>query len=156
MRPSYVVLHHSLTKDQKVVDWDAITKYHMQYNGWKNNGYHYGCEFDGDRYKIKYGRREEEEGAHCKDAGMNNMSIGICMVGDFDFVAPDPNQLTLTVDLILDVMRRWNIRPDHVIGHREAQAMAGVPPRLRKTCPGKRVNMDAIRALLAFKEHTGD
>ena len=44
MNPQYIVIHHSLTKDGTVADWEAIRRYHKEINGWSDIGYHYGIE----------------------------------------------------------------------------------------------------------------
>lgn len=44
MKPSGVIIHHSLTRDGKTVDWNAIDKYHREVKGWKKVGYHCGVE----------------------------------------------------------------------------------------------------------------
>jgi N-acetyl-anhydromuramyl-L-alanine amidase AmpD len=45
-------------------------------------------------------------------------------------------------------MKKYNIPRENVLGHREAQAIGGLPVEQRKTCPGKNFNMDAFRGAL--------
>jgi len=104
------MLHHSLTKDGKVVDTVAIKRYHTswRYNGmiitedeardligkgihgviapWKDIGYQWTIErVEGIVHTIE-GRSMEEDGAHCKEGNMNRQSIGICLVGNYNKV----------------------------------------------------------------------
>ena len=79
MKPQYFCIHHSLTKDGTVVDWDAIRRYHKETNGWTDIGYHYGIERVGGGLSLQIGRPESQPGAHTKEMHMNLKSIGICV-----------------------------------------------------------------------------
>lgn len=80
MNVTKLIIHHSLTKDGQVADWGAIRKYHMEVNGWDDIGYHWGIERVGNGVVLQTGRPETMVGAHTK--GMNDQSIGICVVGE--------------------------------------------------------------------------
>ena len=71
MNPQYIVIHHSLTKDGTVVDWEAIRRYHKETNGWSDIGYHYGIERVGGGLSLQVGRPESQPGAHTKEMHMN-------------------------------------------------------------------------------------
>jgi N-acetyl-anhydromuramyl-L-alanine amidase AmpD len=144
MHPGYILIHHSLTEDSGAVSWDAIRKYHMEVNGWKDVGYHYGIELVGDEYEIFKGRMDNEVGAHC--IGFNGKSIGICLVGNFDKTPPPADQLALLRKICRSLMGIYGIKADHVLGHRETFPLRGVP--VEKTCPGSAFDMNALRRSL--------
>ena len=146
---THIVVHHSFTEDGETVSWGAIRKYHVKTNGWKAIGYHAGIEKVGDSYEVFLGRMPDEVGAHCKDHGMNLNGIGICCVGNYDLAAPPPEVVKKLIDLCRYFMRTYDIGWRNVIGHREAQRMAGVPIQKRKTCPGTKFDMEGLRRALA-------
>lgn len=142
--PEYVVIHHSLTKDGQVVDWNAIRKYHKETLGWNDIGYHFGVERVDGALTTQMGRPVDFAGAHTKEMGMNYKSIGICVVGNFDEVAPDWMMVNYLRDLIYALTANYPIPVQNVIGHRDVGLMAGYdwrrigPTGIReyKTCPG--------------------
>lgn len=148
MRVEYIVIHHSLTKDGKTKDWDAIRKYHMGANGWSDIGYHYGVESVDGIIRVIPGRSETTVGAHVGDGGFNSKSLGICVVGNYDLEVPPAKNLEVALNLVQGLMKKYGVPPSKVIGHREAQKMAGVPLDGRKSCPGKLFDMDAFRGKL--------
>jgi hypothetical protein len=151
MKPEFIIVHHSLTKDGLVVDWEAIRRYHVETNGWAAVGYHHGLERVGSAIIAQVGRPEFMPGAHCKEAGMNGRSIGICVVGNFDLAPPDLEMLKALRDLCFAVMVNYGIPVQNVIGHRDAGLMAGFDWRRGqyKTCPGRLFPMDALHSLLS-------
>jgi hypothetical protein len=94
MKPTHIVIHHSLTDDSRSVSWEAIRKYHLQ-QGWHGIGYHYGIELVSDHYELFNGRKPDQIGAHCKEGGMNGCSLGICLVGNYDHIRPPDQALAL-------------------------------------------------------------
>jgi len=164
MRPEYIIVHHSLTKDGKVVDWQAIRKYHMSYRyqgeiitreranelrgsgvkgvevPWDDIGYHAGIERVGDHYEILYGRMLNRPGAHCIEKGMNGRSWGVCLIGNFDPAPPPEAQWKLGILLVKSLMEVGRIPAGKVLGHRELAPY--------KTCPGTKFDMNKFRACL--------
>lgn len=170
---THIVLHHSATADGLRFDWGGIRKYHTSYridgnivtkpefdarklsgNGWnfeepwRDIGYHFGIEEINGQLEILLGRMPEEDGAHCREASMNQAGIGICLVGNFDIQVPSVGLLGKTAALCKWLMERYGIPAKNVWGHREAQAAGGVLPEKRKTCPGKLFDMDRFRTML--------
>ena len=55
-----------------------IRNWHLR-RGWLDVGYHYVIRRDGT---LEKGRDDETIGSHCK--GLNNSSIGVCLIGGID------------------------------------------------------------------------
>jgi hypothetical protein len=97
---------------------------------WNDIGYHFGVEVVGTEYEALVGRPLDVKGAHCPQGGMNDKAIGICIVGNFDSVLPNPKALVvLSTRLLRPLMRQFNITPDRIVFHRDYNPT--------KTCPGK-------------------
>jgi len=125
MKPTRIIIHHSLTKDGSTVSWDAIRWYHTHTMGWRDIGYHAGIELVGARYEVLIGRMLDEQGAHT--SGQNNDSLGICLVGNFDLAPPPPAQLDLAVRFAGSLCRLLEIPSSRVYRHSDFAA---------KSCPG--------------------
>lgn len=133
MKVDKVIIHHSLTADDKRVSWGAIRRYHMQ-RGWTNIGYTYGIELVNYDYEIMVGRFESQDGAHT--IGQNKKSIGICVVGNFDKLEVPKRQWDPALALVRDILKRYGMTPDDVYGHRDFA---------NKSCPGKHFDMQKFR-----------
>lgn len=145
----YIVVHCSAS------DWgdaEEIHKWHVA-RSWSGIGYHYVIlngyttyqnvqakkKIEADIGKIQTGRPEELIGAHVK--GMNDNSIGICVIGKYDQHAPTDEVLSPLYGLLMELLKSY---PDaQIIGHREAYPILG--EGIKKTCPGSKFNMDIIR-----------
>ena len=71
-----IIVHCTGTIPSESTTVEAIRKYHMEHNGWKDIGYHYLIYLDGS---IHAGRPIDQKGAHCKNH--NEGTVGICYVG---------------------------------------------------------------------------
>ena len=144
MKPDCIIIHHSLTEDNKTVSWGAIRDYHINVKKWNDIGYNWGIELIGERYEILKGRMDNEEGAHC--IGFNDHSIGICLVGNFDFIEPNSTQMSVLRKLVLSLMEIHNIPKMNVFGHWETYGLRNRPPE--KSCPGNAFSMFSFRHTL--------
>lgn len=151
MNPQNVIIHHSLTKDGIVADWEAIRKYHKEVNGWADIGYHYGIERVGQGLLLQVGRPESQTGAHTKEMHMNLKSIGICVVGNFDLAPPGLEAMRFLADIVKRKVAEYGIPFNAILGHREVGLMAGYDWKKGqyKSCPGKYFPMDTLRAMVS-------
>lgn len=150
MNPQHIIIHHSLTKDGTVADWDAIRRYHREVNGWSDIGYHYGIERVGKGILLQIGRPESQPGAHTKEMHMNSKSLGICVVGNFDLAPPGLEIMRFLAEIVKRKVAEYGIPVSAILGHREVGAMAGFDWRKGqyKTCPGRHFNMDLLRQMV--------
>lgn len=146
-KPTHVVIH---TTDSRGGTRELIDSDHRHQRGFSMIGYHWlirngRSEWGGGRYLadldgyIEAGRPEELIGAHA--VGMNDRSIGVALVASRDTPVTE-KQLAAALKLVREVMRRYGIPVEHVIGHRE---VPGAPPE-KSHCP--LLDMDNLRALL--------
>jgi len=154
----YIVVHHSATSDGTTVDWSAIRNYHINNNKWSDIGYNFGIEKVNNTYEILYGRSLLMPGAHTY--GLNRISIGICVVGNFDNEKPNDQQINKLIFLLKDLMILFNIPISNVIGHRETYILYknGVLTydtykENIKSCPGFNFSMKMIRNILSKDEN---
>jgi N-acetyl-anhydromuramyl-L-alanine amidase AmpD len=68
---------------------------------------------------------------------MNIRRLGFCAVGNFDLAPPPPAMWVKLIDLTASLCTVFEIRVDHVVGHREYATY--------KSCPGKLFDMDMFR-----------
>lgn len=166
MRPEYVIIHHSLTKDGSVVDAKAIIAYHEsrpetygRSRSGRGGGYHGYIETAGGRLTYTPGRDVDEEGAHCREARMNHRSLGICVVGNFDIAPASLEVLGFLRDWCFAAMVNFGIPSHKIIGHRDAGLMDGYDWRKTgptdipefKSCPGRYFPFSALLSMVMGK-----
>lgn len=129
MIPTHIVIHHSAT-DQSVTF--AMIREHHKSRGWDDIGYHFVIDPNG---VIIEGRAENVVGAHA--LGLNQTSLGICCIGNFEEIDPNPAQLSALKDLLCRLTQKYHITPDKVLGHCD---VTGPERENRKSlCPGKKL-----------------
>lgn len=145
-RPEEIIIHHSLTSDNQILsDIEAIRKYHIETNKWKDIAYHFVIESVANTTKenkieLITARPINIEGSHC--IGHNHNSIGVCLIGNFDLVTPSEEMINVLVNRCLKpYMEIFHIPVVDVKGHREIM-------RDGRTCPGKLFDLDKLRGRL--------
>ena len=135
MSKKHIVLHHSATWDDKTKrDYDAIKAGHIKI-GDRDIGYHWLIEYVNGVLVVEQGRAETDSAAACP--GKNFDAIHICLVGNFQEVAPTEEEYRAVADKCKDIKTRWSI--ETIKGHRDWYATA---------CPGKMFNVDHVRDLV--------
>jgi N-acetylmuramoyl-L-alanine amidase len=146
----YIVIHHAASgagdkplaeQASDDIGWRTIDKMHRE-RGFDEIGYHYVVRFDGT---VEKGRAEDLRGAHARawdrrGISYNASSIGVCFAGNCDVTGWTLPQQEGGYKLLHELMRRYGVPPERVIGHNETG--------LNTHCPGKLIDMDKVRARL--------
>jgi len=149
MIPKNIILHCSATEDSDTASWDDIKRFHTEMRGWSDIGYHYGIERIDGAYTLLRGRTPFTMGAHCRAGGRNRDSLGLCVVGNFDYEAPGEELFAATVWVLTNLCFTFHIYPTQVYGHREFED--------QKTCPGREWDMGMTRrAIMRELQHRAD
>lgn len=128
-----------------------IERWHRA-RGFDGIGYHYVVRRSG---LIEPGRAVSVPGAHVR--GMNHCSLGICLSGHHDLVPMTDAQHDALIRLLKELMTRYGLPAHRVLGHREVNQLVlsgQLDPiyRTAKSCPGRFVDMKAIRLTLYAQE----
>lgn len=132
----YIVVHNSGTRQGSA---KAFEHYHRYVRGMSNGmAYHFviGNGTSTGNGQIEIGNRwhRQIQGGHVHSDYLNNISVGICLVGDFNNQRPTPIQLASLEELInfvRDRVGRVNGQKAVVRPHRDIN-----PPRWPTDCPG--------------------
>jgi hypothetical protein len=132
----FIVVHNSGTRqgNAKVFDYYHRHVRHMQ-NGL---AYHFvignGTSTGNGQIEVGDRWRRQINGGHVHSDHLNNIALGICLVGDFNRSQPTPAQLQSCEELIRYLRQRCGKVGSHymqVKPHREMN-----PPRWATDCPG--------------------
>jgi len=129
----YVVLHHSATNEGNADNFD---KYHRDKKKWEHGlAYHFviGNGHGSGNGEIEVGDRWKKQlhGAHTANMDLNRISIGICLVGNFEADnEPTNKQLESLVSLVSYFSEKYHIPKSRIVRHSQV---------LQKgtACPGK-------------------
>lgn len=138
-RWQYIVIHHSAVDVGNVASMEQYHRYvrHME-NGL---AYHFvigngnGME-DG---AVTPSRRwtEQMDGGHLASDTMNQVALGICLVGNFDETLPTRKQMESLRSLTLALMKRCGLPASAVKSHQQINIIS-------TRCPGSRFPFNAF------------
>lgn len=140
MRPiNKIIVHHSATPDQKVLDLAAIRRYHMSQRGWLDIGYHFCIENlktsgGGVETVAVVGRPLSIKGAHAR--GHNHDSIGICVIGNYNIDFVPEKHFEQAAKLCASLCIVFGLTANNVYGHRDFAST---------DCPGKLFDIERLR-----------
>ena len=141
-----IVVHHSATRTGNAAIFD---KWHRERNHWEGVGYDFvignGTDSGDGEVEVTFRWRKQIPGAHCGGTAnnwANEDGIGICLVGNFNQMAPTPRQTQSLVKLIRFLQKRYGIPTSRIYGHKTT-------PGARVTdCPGRRLSISRLRSML--------
>ncbi|MDX2227158.1 MAG: LysM peptidoglycan-binding domain-containing protein [Verrucomicrobiae bacterium] len=142
-RWKYIVIHHSATTEGNARYFDY---FHRTVRGWENGlAYHFviGNGVDSGDGEVEVGGRWDKQlqGGHIRGDDLNQVSIGICLVGNYDKTPPSRAQMIALIELIRQLDRRCGKPYPEVLMHRE------INPR-HTACPGTKFPIRQLRELL--------
>jgi LysM repeat protein len=136
----FIILHHTATD---MGNAKTINRSHGERGFWNGLGYHFlidnGTLGKGDG-QIEMSPRwiRQQNGAHCKAGGMNDKSIGIALVGNFNLESPTPNQIQSLTYLLRILCDYYRIPSGNIMGHREVEGA-------HTECPGRNFPIASFR-----------
>jgi len=139
---THILVHHSGAEEASAAQ---IRAYHKSL-GWRDAGYHYLIERDG---RVVNGRPPTMRGAHCVAGNMNRKALGICVIGNLENRPPTPAQREALTALVRRLAAEHRIPAANVLGHGEV-------PGAATACPGRHMDMPALRRELAGCQHPDD
>lgn len=116
-KTDYLVVHCSATPPDMDIGAAEIRRWHVENNGWRDIGYHFVIRRSG---ALEAGRAIDDVGAHV--AGVNDRSIGVCLVGGVDASNKPADNFTAAQRITLDAVLRMLVKayPGAVVrGHRD-------------------------------------
>jgi N-acetyl-anhydromuramyl-L-alanine amidase AmpD len=116
---SRITVHHAgaanCHNDRTTVVYDlqGVLSAHSKRN-YGDVGYHFIIDYTG---RVWEGRSLQYEGAHV--LGENERNIGVMLLGNFEIQEPSADQSAALAELCGFLMEQYDIRKQHVYGHRD-------------------------------------
>lgn len=150
---NHIIIHHSAGSNA-ITDYTRAVReiylLHTEGNGWDDIGYNYLIAPDGVIYKGRDPENYEQDevkGAHF--CAKNSYTLGICLLGNYEDIAPSDTMMGSLRQLISWKLNKEDLNPldsfDHLPGSQNAYPLgviAGHEDGCPTTCPGREmVNM---------------
>jgi N-acetyl-anhydromuramyl-L-alanine amidase AmpD len=137
----YIIVHHTAGENGKAL---LVDQMHRERGFEEGLGYHFlidnGTLGKGNgQLEVAPRWIKQEEGAHCKASGMNQVGIGIGLVGNFNDGLPSRAQLHTLTLLVSTLVAYYHIPKSNILGHRQV-------PGARTDCPGTRFPWQTFEA----------
>ncbi|NKB23444.1 MAG: LysM peptidoglycan-binding domain-containing protein [Kiritimatiellae bacterium] len=142
-RWKYIVVHHSASLKGNPQSMD---RYHREKRRMENGlAYHFvignGQGMQDGEITVGSRWKKQLQGGHLASEALNQVSIGICLVGNFDVSKPSKPQMVSLKDLSRYLLKRCGLEKDHIRTHRQINTK---PTK----CPGRYFSRQALlRAL---------
>jgi LysM repeat protein len=138
-RWKHIVIHHSGDNTNSI---KGMEHYHRRVRRMENGlAYHFvigngvntadGKVYVGDRWSRQI------RGGHVASTALNEIAIGICLVGNFDKRTPTSKQRSSLKALVYKLRQRTGIP------HKEVRSHRNINPK-PTACPGRRLNLQGI------------
>ena len=140
----YIVIHHSASKRGSTAGMD---RYHREERHMENGlAYHFvignGNGMINGKIDIGDRWRHQIHGGHLASRSLNEKSIGICLVGDFDKERPSKKQMESLQALVTYLMTTCGVTLQHVRTHTE------INPKPTR-CPGKKFPTSTFKVAIS-------
>ena len=140
-RWKYIVVHHSATSSGNAAIFDLAHHQRGMENGL---AYHFviGNGKDSKDGEIEVGKRwlKQLQGGHLRSDALNEIALGICLVGNFEEVRPTRRQQAATIELISYLREKLGKPYPQFKAHREINPMP-------TTCPGRNFPLSAFHQI---------
>ncbi len=135
---THLIVHHAAGTNASS-DWSGVVRsiwdYHVNTNGWDDIGYNWLIDPNGIVYE---GRGDNIQGAHF--CGSNGGTAGICMLGNFNLVAPSAPALDQLKKMLSWKACDVNIDPNamtfHASSNKTLPNISGHKDGCATECPG--------------------
>lgn len=140
----YVVVHHSATSSGTVAGMD---RYHSQVRHMENGlAYHFVIGngkgmTDGETVASRRWKKQLA-GGHLASEALNEISLGICLVGNFEVSVPTAKQMQALAGLINYLMKRCYLGRSAVKTHQQINT-------IYTRCPGRRFPVKTLLGMVA-------
>ena len=136
----YIVIHHSASKKGSLQGMDM---YHRQKRKMENGlAYHFvignGNGMPDGRIEVGNRWKRQIKGGHLASDDLNEVAIGICLVGNFEVDRPTAAQMQSLYALVSYLNRRCGISKNNVRAHKQINTKP-------TACPGKRFPTETFR-----------